>query len=126
MQALQELRKFDIPPMPTLIKLLEELEKPSVSLARKILLAQSLAGVAVMVEASLAATGGSVPKPGHASGATGMGKGPNDGGITGAQSEVKASPAETGSRGEDQEPKIGVASTGGSSENENMRLNVRE
>merc|ERR1711871_581109 len=82
--------------------------------------------VTQQVPEELAATGGSVPKPGHASGATGMGKGPNDGGITGAQSEVKASPAETGSRGEDQEPKIGVPSTGGSSENENMRLNVRE
>jgi len=82
--------------------------------------------VTQQVPEELAATGGSVPKAIHASGATGMGKGPNEGGITGAQSEVKSSPAETGSRGEDQEAKLGVASTGASSENENMRLNVRD
>ena len=82
--------------------------------------------VTQQVPEELAATGGSVPKPGHASGATGMGKSPNDGGITGSQSEVKAAPAETGSRGEDQEQMIGVASTGASSEDVNPRLNVRD
>ena len=66
------------------------------------------------VPEELGATGGSVPKPMHASGATGLGKSPNDGGISGAQGPVKVAAAETGSKGEDQEPKVGAStSTGG-------------
>jgi hypothetical protein len=80
--------------------------------------------VTQQVPVELGATGGSVPKPIHASGATGSGKSPNDGGITGAQAEVKAAPAETGSKGEEEEQVMGKASTGGVSREE--ALNIRD
>jgi hypothetical protein len=88
------------------------------------LLASMKKNVTQQVPVELGATGGSVPKPIHASGATGLGKSPNEGGITGAQEEVKAAPAETGSKGEQEEQAIGKASTGGVSREE--ALNMRD
>merc|ERR1711912_90294 len=89
----------------TIRKMVQERKKKIIDAEKKNMTQQ--------VPEELGATGGSVPKPIHASGATGLGKSPNEGGITGAQEEVKATPAETGSKGEQEEQAIGKASTGG-------------
>ena len=84
----------------TIRKMVQERKKKIIDAEKK--------NVTQQVPEELGATGGSVPKPIHASGATGLGKGPNDSGISGAQGPVNIAPAETGSKGEDQEPKVRV------------------
>merc|ERR1712185_41276 len=65
----------------TIRKMVQERKKKIIDAEKK--------NVTQQVPEELGATGGSVPKPIHASGATGLGKSPNDGGISGAQGPVK-------------------------------------
>ncbi len=95
-----------------------------VKISKKKLLDSMKKNVTQQVPEELGATGGSVPKQLGASGATGLGKAPVDGGISGAQGEAKNVKAETGSKGEEQEPALeGSSSTGGVEE---LKLSMRE